>query len=76
MHSIPGAGLIPIYIYLEKILYFLPAFHRSDPEPEYPYRLFNMKKMEGSLITNEEVSYNTKKLWQLIKRTDDTQIIF
>ncbi len=68
--------MIPIYIYLEKILYFLPAFHRSDPEPEYPYRLFNMKKMEGSLITNEEVSYNTKKLWQLIKRTDDTQIIF
>lgn len=68
--------MISIYIYLEKILYFLPAFHRSDPEPEYPYRLFNMKKMEGSLITNEEVSYNTKKLWQLIKRTDDTQIIF
>lgn len=64
MHSIPGAGLILIYIYLEKILYFLPAFHRSDPEPEYPYCLFNMKKMEGSLITNEEVSYNTKKLWQ------------
>jgi hypothetical protein len=58
MHSIPGAGLILIYIYLEKILYFLPECHGSDPEPEYPYHLFNMKKMEGSLITNEEVSYN------------------
>ena len=65
MHSIPGAGLILIYIYLEKILYFLPECHGSDPDPEYPYCLFNMKEMEGSLITNEEVSYNTKKLWQI-----------
>lgn len=76
MHSIPGAGLIPIYIYLEKILYFLPAFHRSDPEPEYPYRLFNMKKMEGSLITNEKFLIIQKSFGSYIKRTDDTQIIF